>query len=1311
MKRRIGAIFLALMMVISFLPLTVVKAEGSELIINDSQIGNELHQISYSTGWGDSTGYPDRFYGGDEHWFNFSNYVDGDPLPSFEVKFKGTGIELYGEKQSGLGIYNIYLDGEKIDTVDAYSATSVASGKLYEKTGIEYGEHTLKVELSKTKNAASSGTDGEIDYLKVLGVKEEVTDNYVSKIEDSETTTSDELFKFKYTGNWKASTGYPNMFSNGDEHYAYAGDYYEITFIGTKVEIYATKDSGHGVYDVYIDDVAAGQADGTITGSRVHKQLIYTSEELTDGQHTIKVMLPEDATGAIQVDFAKVYHGAINPSEITLSETDICLETGMTKEITAEVAPSVATNKKVVWESNDESVATVDEDGVITAVSSEEANTVVTATVEGTDLSASVNVRVVPVVEFLSAYVGSTNVLETQDDYANLLTNYTNSWKDVAWKGDVLSSKIVTCSRDKDVHNAEITASDFVSGSSVISSDNVEIKWLKEVSANVGRNRPSNAPVKQFPDVIYKGGKVDIEPESAKFAWVTINVPKDAKPGLYQGTVTVKADELEKPYEFKYEFEVLDLVQPETSETNTQIQVWQHPFSVANHYLGLGKTPSGGITNELAEDFYFTEEHFNLMRDSMKEYASMGGKDVVANIVEEAWNHQSYYSDPSMVKWTKKTDGTFEFNYTWYDAWINFQIECGVIDPEKGIGQIKCYSIVPWNNQIAYFDEATGRTVKKSYGPGNADWQEIWTTFLTDFMEHSKEKGWFDITYISMDERGLDQLQPAVELISGLTDENGVSFKISSAFNFNNSSSYDFTDQIDDISINLGNVDQSANQATKALATHRKELGLMTTIYTCTGDYPGNFVISDPADNNWVMWYTLAQNTDGFMRWAWDNWVYDMEGDVSYRYWEPGDGWFIYPVEKDVVDEEYNASFYSTPRYEMMKKGIRDINKAKYLMEQSDELKAKIDELVGTLSKPKQTTSYGSAVAANSTVRQSTLNDVDRMRAGIIEISKEAVANKPVEVSKAALQIAVEMASAVTAEDLDKVVPAVVTEFNAALEEARAILANDNATQEEVDASFARLSVAMHMLEFLKGDKAELQDLVDSTADLAAEKYTPETWAVLEEALTNANTVLNDVNAMQEEVDEAYDNLQAAINGLEEVEVVDKSLLEAMVNKVLGLEEDKYIASSWQAMLPDLETAQEVLGNEKATQVEVDEACDALTRGYLNLRLKPNKDLLADLINKANGLNSASYTANTWAVVENEVIKAQAVLEDPEASEAEVKAAHAALTKALEGLEPVKAGDTTASVKTGDNSLTGIFAGLTMLSLAGLSLLRRKEDC
>ncbi|WP_286670165.1 LPXTG cell wall anchor domain-containing protein, partial [Thomasclavelia cocleata] len=126
----------------------------------------------------------------------------------------------------------------------------------------------------------------------------------------------------------------------------------------------------------------------------------------------------------------------------------------------------------------------------------------------------------------------------------------------------------------------------------------------------------------------------------------------------------------------------------------------------------------------------------------------------------------------------------------------------------------------------------------------------------------------------------------------------------------------------------------------------------------------------------------------------------------------------------------------------------------------------------------------------------------------------------------------------------------------------------------------------------------------------------------------------------------------------------------------------------------------------------------ALTRGYLNLRLKPNKDLLQSLINKANGLNSASYTADTWAVVADEVMKAQAVLEDPEASEAEVKAAHAALTKALEGLEakpgntvdtstPVKPGDTTASIKTGDT--TNMMYPLLGLAIASLGIYGNKK--
>ena len=60
------------------------------------------------------------------------------------------------------------------------------------------------------------------------------------------------------------------------------------------------------------------------------------------------------------------------------------------------------------------------------------------------------------------------------------------------------------------------------------------------------------------------------------------------------------------------------------------------------------------------------------------------------------------------------------------------------------------------------------------------------------------------------------------------------------------------------------------------------------------------------------------------------------------------------------------------------------------------------------------------------------------------------------------------------------------------------------------------------------------------------------------------------------------------------------------------------------------------------------------------------------------------------------------------------------LAKAIAGLQtvttdntvstPVNNGDTTTSVKTGDESLAGMFATIALLSVAGYTVLKRKED-
>lgn len=258
--------------------------------------------------------------------------------------------------------------------------------------------------------------------------------------------------------------------------------------------------------------------------------------------------------------------------------------------------------------------------------------------------------------------------------------------------------------------------------------------------------------------------------------------------------------------------------------------------------------------------------------------------------------------------------------------------------------------------------------------------------------------------------------------------------------------------------------------------------------------------------------------------------------------------------------------------------------------------------------------------------------------------------------NKIALSIAIEMANTVTKEQLDKVVPVVASEFNAALENAIVIFNNAQATQDEVDAAFDRLSNVMWKLEFYKGDKTLLQKLVDQIDDLVASEYIDSTWNALQETLTEVNKVIADKNVMQKEVDEVYTEL---------------------------------------------------------------------VKAFINLRLKPNKDILNNLINQANGLNRTSYTLASLKLVDEGLLKANKVLNNPNATKEEVSNAVNELTRVIAGLvenkpsvdnstnkptETVKPGDATVNaVKTGDAGLVGSFISLAVLSIVGSRIFRKEN--
>lgn len=65
---------------------------------------------------------------------------------------------------------------------------------------------------------------------------------------------------------------------------------------------------------------------------------------------------------------------------VTLDQTDLTLFTGQSEQLTATVTPDNATNKNVTWSSDNETVATVDNNGNVTAKAAGTANITVTTT-------------------------------------------------------------------------------------------------------------------------------------------------------------------------------------------------------------------------------------------------------------------------------------------------------------------------------------------------------------------------------------------------------------------------------------------------------------------------------------------------------------------------------------------------------------------------------------------------------------------------------------------------------------------------------------------------------------------------------------------------------------------------------------------------------------------------------------------------------------------------------------------------------------------------------------------------------------------
>lgn len=466
-----------------------------------------------------------------------------------------------------------------------------------------------------------------------------------------------------------------------------------------------------------------------------------------------------------------------------------------------------------------------------------------------------------------------------------------------AWRGEKVFAQAVISS-DTELEDVTLSVSDLSNGKSGIKSGNISVQFVSFVVSDLldttkygqcgQRQDKSEWGEVLVADVLDLKESMNIPAGRKQPVWMTVNVPSNAKPGKYRGKLTVSSSNA-KSRSLPVELIVSDHILPPDSDWTFHLDLWQNPYSVARYE----NVP------------LWSDAHFEAMRPVMKMLADAGQKSVTTTIMNRPWNGQTEDAFGSMVTKIRRIDGTWLYDYTIFDRWVEFMFSLGI---DK---QINCYSMIPWALEFDYYDQATSSNTTIQATPGSQEYNEYWGSFIADFARHLKSKGWFEKTMIAMDERPMESMQAVLSLIRNI--EPG--FKISLAGNYHEPINYEIADFSEGFA--------PKKEFPESAKAKRKELGLTTTIYTCCAEaHPNMFVISDPDEAAWLGWFAQAEGYDGYLRWAYNSWTLDPLTDTRFRTWPAGDCFVVYPGGRGSV------------RFSKLVEGIQDFEKVRILRAQ-----------------------------------------------------------------------------------------------------------------------------------------------------------------------------------------------------------------------------------------------------------------------------------------------------------------------------------------------------------------------------------------
>jgi hypothetical protein len=469
------------------------------------------------------------------------------------------------------------------------------------------------------------------------------------------------------------------------------------------------------------------------------------------------------------------------------------------------------------------------------------------------------------------------------------IKNEMATWETTGWKGERLNTQIIVWSPDT-LQQVRFKVSDLKNeNGKSLSKENIQLNKVCYVLANYpyGSNEAvcGETPYKNaflMPDRFESFDRFDIPGKTVRPVWLSVNIPASAQAGTYTGVVEVITADQQRTLNIKIRVQNQEL--PKPHDWQYRLDLWQNPWVIANYY---NVKPWSG-------------EHKTLLKKHLQLYADAGGNYITTYGVHSPWGDNEYAIEGGMIDWIKQKNGSWKFDYTIFDEYVELAMSVGI---DKAI---TIYTPLPWGERFFYIDESTGNRVLEQWLPTSDTFKNNWNAFLTDLRKHLEKKGWFNKTYLGINENAMEQTLAAIRMIKSHSKD----WKITYAGNWHK----ELDTLLNDYCFLYDN--EAGVDEVKA----RTSRGQTTTYYVCCNPAkPNNFLFSPPIEGRWISWYAAAHGYSGFLRWAYDAWPEDPLRDARYGSWPAGDCFLVYPGGNSCI------------RFEKLREGIVDYEKIRII--------------------------------------------------------------------------------------------------------------------------------------------------------------------------------------------------------------------------------------------------------------------------------------------------------------------------------------------------------------------------------------------